>query len=245
MGKIRTSRGDLKFKSRILYLGIKQIDREQALENLKEVYSVISKTKLHWGPIFGTLLGIVRENNFIEWDEDIDLYIKEEEEELFKDTLWDLKALGFEIIRYERRGLYSIMKRGEYIDFYVLKKISPTLRHAGGWEFIFDKYITDTVIHDFKGIRFEIPREYDEFLTFHYGDWRTPVKWANYQMNPFQKFKAKAIFYIKNNIPDFMYYYLIDRYHRKDLEKFKQKCIKKGCPIEDGVKLDYKRRLRK
>ena len=99
MGKIRTSKGDLKFKSKILYLGIKQIDRDIAFENLKVVADILYKTDIHWGPVFGTLLGIVRENNFIEWDEDIDLYILEEDEDAFKDALWEIKAAGFKIFR--------------------------------------------------------------------------------------------------------------------------------------------------
>lgn len=242
MGKIRTSKGDLKFRHQSLYLGIKQIDRDVAFRNLKEISEILSNKEIHWGPIFGTLLGIVRDNNFIEWDEDIDLYILEENEEVFKDSLWDLIKSGFDVIRYERRGLYSIKKNGEYIDFYILRKISPTLRHAGGWEFIFDKYLTNTIKYDFKGIQIDIPKDYDEFLTFHYGDWRTPVKWANFNMSKMQIFRAKAKYYIKNSLPDFLYYYLIDRYHRKDLEKFKQKCIKKGVPLEENIKLNYKRR---
>jgi len=36
--------------------------------------------------------------------------------------------------------------------------------------------VTDLVDYDFKGITLKIPRDYDEFLTFQYGDWRTPVK---------------------------------------------------------------------
>lgn len=241
MGKIKTSKGDLKFKSKILYLGIKQIDREIAFENLRVIADILYKTNIHWGPVFGTLLGIVRENNFIEWDEDIDLYILEEDEEEFKNALWEFKSLGFDIVRYERRGLYSIIRNGEYIDFYILRKISSDLRHAGGWEFIFDKYLTNTIKYNFKGIEIDIPQEYDEFLTFHYGDWRTPVKWADFKMNCFQKFIVKLKYIIKNNIPDCLYFYLIDKYHTKDLEKFKQKCLKKGCPISADIKLNYKR----
>ncbi len=239
MAKIKTRLGDIHFTQKYLYLGIKQIDRDVALLNLKEVCKILNTRNIHWGPIFGTLLGIVREKNFIEWDEDIDLYILEEEEDDFKDCLYEITQSGFELIRYERRGLYSIMKNGEYIDFYVLRRLSPELRHGGGVEFIFEKYLQDTIYVDFRGVQLRIPREYDEHLTFYYGDWRTPVKWANFEMSTWQKFKVKSICFIKNHLPDCIYFSLLTKYHQKDLDKFKKKCRDKGVIIPDEVKMQY------
>ena len=239
MAKIVTNNGVIRFKPKVLYLGIKQINRDLAFDNLKIISNILKKKQIHWGPIFGTLLGIVRENNFIEWDEDIDLYILEEEEDIFKNCLFEMMDAGFEIIRYERRGLYSIIRNGEYIDFYVLRKISPELRHGGGWEFIFDKYVTDTIIRDFKGIQLEIPRDYDEFLTFHYGDWRTPIRWADFEMPYWKRLFVKCQFFIKNNLPDCLYYHMLIKHHEKDLENFKIKCKKKGVEISNDVKLNY------
>lgn len=240
MPTIKTLKGALKFKTRMLYLGIKQINRDVAFDNLKTVSEILDKGKIHWGPVLGTLLGIVRENNFIEWDEDIDLYILQEEEEAFKNLLWDLKDAGFDIVRYERRGLYSIMRNGEYIDFYVLRKITPDLRHLGGGEFIFEKYLVDTTKFNFKGLLIDIPSEYDELLTFLYGDWRIPRKWANFEMSAFQKFKMKSKSWIKNHLPDSLYFYLIEQYHAKDLEKFKIKCAERGILIPSELSLKYR-----
>lgn len=124
---INTSKGRLYFKPVTLFLGIKQINRDIAIKNLKLLAKVFNEAGIKVRPAFGSMLGIVREGNLIEWDEDIDLCILDVEEEKFKTTLWNLKAVGFDLIRYERRGLYSIMKDGEYIDIYVFTKVSPQI----------------------------------------------------------------------------------------------------------------------
>lgn len=118
MARIETSKGFFHFIPQTVYLGIKQIDKDVAFENLKVVADIMNKTGLNWGPVLGSLLGIIRDNDFITWDEDIDLYILEEDKEQFLPLLFEFKAAGFDVIRYWRCGLISIKKNGEYIDFY-------------------------------------------------------------------------------------------------------------------------------
>lgn len=232
MAKIKTSKGDFYYSPKILYLGIKQIDKVQSLENLRILSMILDSKKMNWGVAFGSLLGIVRDHDFITWDEDIDMYILEEEEESFKECLWLLKEKGFELVRYERRGLYSVMRKGEYMDFYVLKKLSSNLRTTNGGGYIFEKYLQNTEEIEFKGIKLRIPKEYDEYLTFQYGDWRTPVQYANFEMNSLQRFFSKLSFYIKNSLPDCLYYPLLERHHKKDFLKFEKKCNDKGIKLD-------------
>ena len=78
MASIKTQRGELRYTPKSLYVGIKQIDKVKALENLKLLDFLLKSNGMTWGPILGTLLGIVRDNDFITWDEDIDLYILKE-----------------------------------------------------------------------------------------------------------------------------------------------------------------------
>lgn len=231
MAKIKTPKGIFHYTPKALYLGIKQIDKVQALENLQILATILKTNNITWGPAFGSLLGAVREHDFIEWDEDIDLFILEEEEEMFRDCLWELQEHGFDLIRYERRGLYSIMRKGEYIDFYVFQKLTEGLRHTNGGGYIFEKYITDMQEIDFKGVPLRIPKEYDEYLTFQYGDWRKPVQYANFELSPLQTFIATAKSSIKNLLPDCIYYPLLKKHHQKDFERFKRKCQDKGYTI--------------
>ena len=238
MAKIETSKGMLYFSPKTIYPGIKQIDKEIAFENLKMVAEIMNSSGLKWGPVYGSLLGIIRDNDFITWDEDIDLFILEEEKEKFLPLLFDFKALGFEVIRNWRCGLISIMRNGEYIDFYILKKIGDGVRSAIGVAYLFEKNVTDMISWDFKGIKLPIPRDYEEFLEFKYGDWKTPVQYMDYEMNSFMRWKTKTRLYIINHLPDFLYYPLFRRHHQKDLNKFINTCRQKGVVIPPTLTLD-------
>lgn len=237
MSHIKTPKGRFYYNKKTLYLGIKQIDKVQSLENLKLVAEIMYKNNLSWGPAFGSLLGMVREHDFIEWDEDIDIYILEEQEDTFRNVLWEFKDVGFELVRYYRRGLYSIMRKGEYMDFYVLRKMSDNLRETRGGGYVFEKYIQDTIEIDFQGIKLSVPREYDEYLTFQYGDWRTPIQYANFEMNKVQRYLFMLKLQLMNCLPDCVYFYLLNRYHQKDFQKFKEKCRKKGILLNENVNL--------
>lgn len=242
MASIKTSKGKFRFHPITLYDGMKPMNKEIALRNLKDVTAFLKSHKIKAQPLSGTMLGMVREHDFIEWDEDIDYFILKEDENKWKDALWELRNLGFELVRYYRRGLYSIMRDGEYIDFYVMYKIAEDIRTTSE-SFMFEKYISDTITIDFKGVEVEIPREYDEYLTFLYGDWRTPVQFSNYEMSPWQRKKVVAKLWLQNHLPDFLYYPLLRKNHQKHLEKFKSKCAKKNLEIPDN--LSYKEYTKK
>ena len=129
MASINTPRGKFYYKPKFIYLGIKQIDRDVAFNNLKVLLPVLEKNGILVSPALGTLLGIIREGDFIEWDEDVDLFILAEDKPKLLNALWALKDVGFDLVRVDRGGLLlSIMRNGEYIDFYIMEKLSPELR---------------------------------------------------------------------------------------------------------------------
>ncbi len=237
MKTIQTPRGPYRYKPVYLYVGRKVIDRDVATENLRDLVPVLETAGIRFGPIFGSLLGMVREHDFIAWDEDIDLYILKEEEERFKDALWALRGKGFELVRYDKRGLYSVMRRNEYIDFYVLRPVSGELRHTGGADFIFERYLQDTMPYDFKGITLQIPRDYEEYLTFTYGDWRTPRQEANYHQGKLRILLGRIRNGMKDLIPGCLYPVMVRMHRKKDLEKFLRKCREKGVPVHEKVRL--------
>ena len=71
------------------------------MENLNILSVYLDKIDINWGPAFGTLIGIVRNDDFLPWSPCFDLYILKEDEERFKDVLWLLKEIGFNLVRYD------------------------------------------------------------------------------------------------------------------------------------------------
>ena len=140
MAHIKTSKGFLEYESHFLYFGGKVIDKEVMLENIKVLSVYLDKIDINWGPVFGTLIGIVRNDDFQPWKPVFDIYILKEDEERFKDILWLLMEVGFELVRYERRGLYYLCRKEQFIKVFVLHKISSDVRHTGGSDFIHENY---------------------------------------------------------------------------------------------------------
>ena len=116
--KIKTPVGNYYYKYVPIFLGIKPIDKVIAKENLLLLKGILDKHNLKFLLSFGTLLGAVREHDFISHDEDIDLIMFKRDLPSFLSLLFELRKNGFELARYESRGFLSIIRKGEYIDFY-------------------------------------------------------------------------------------------------------------------------------
>jgi hypothetical protein len=202
MPKIKTDKQTFVYKTIPIYLGIKKIDKVQAKENLLLLKKILDVKQIPFGLAYGTLLGAVREKDFIEHDEDIDLYILAEYKNRFFEILSELLNVGFEIARYDPRGtLFSMVRKGEYIDFYFFSQFQSGLMVCGG-EIMPEKYFLNTTTIPFIGADFVAPREYIDFLEFYYGkDWNIPHVWTNYEFNKFQRYLLEIKYKIKDLLP--------------------------------------------
>lgn len=238
MSRIKTSKGFLEYESHLLYFGDKVISKEVMLDNLRVLALYMDKIDINWGPAFGTLIGIVRNDDFQPWKPLFDIYILKEDEERFKDILWLMMEVGFKLVRYERRGLYILERNDEYIKVFVLHKISSDVRHTGGSDFIHEKYLQNTLKWDFKGILLNVPVEVDEYLTFQYGkDWITPKQTITYSKG----WISQCIHWVQTKLqdvmPDVMYYAWLLHHRQKDFCRFKTRCEEAGIPLPENVQL--------
>ena len=151
---IKTPKGIYEYKPLIVYEGIKKIDKLKARKNLLLFKEISERNGLVFGLAFGTFLGAMREHDFIDHDEDIDLFVLNEYKDLFLSMLFELRDNGFEVIRYDRRGdLCSIMRNGEYIDILFFRKINGDVRLAQSY-FLPGQFVEEIALYDFQGKKF-------------------------------------------------------------------------------------------
>jgi lipopolysaccharide cholinephosphotransferase len=193
---IETSGGKFNFQPQPLYYGRKVIDKVNALENLLSLKDVFDRSGISFGLIYGTLLGAVRDGDFIDWDEDIDIFILDEQRDAFHSALWDLRKIGLELIRREN-DLYSIMRKDDYIDIYVFQDVGATRRCNA--DIIAARHLAFEDSIDFHGVQFAIPADHERLLqTLYGGDWRTPRQNRPAQpYTPMRKFKN----FVRKKIP--------------------------------------------
>ncbi|MDO5446312.1 MAG: adenylyltransferase/cytidyltransferase family protein [Prevotellaceae bacterium] len=214
------------------------MNTELVLENLNILSVFLDKIDINWGPAFGTLIGIVRNDDFQPWKPVFDIYILKEDEERFKDVLWLLKDEGFELVRYERRGLYYLRRNSEYFKIFVLHKISSDVRHTCSTDFIHEKYLQNTVKWNFKGIELNVPQQVDEYLEFQYGaDWVTPKQTVFYTQNLISRYYHWTKRWVQDHMPDSWYYEWILQHRKKDFYHFKQQCKNAGVPLPENMQL--------
>lgn len=200
---IQTSAGTYSYAFRPIFAGIKPIDKVIAKENLFLLKDICDEAGLKFLLFYGTLLGAIREHDFITHDEDIDLVMRKEDRPLLLPLLFKLRELGFEVAREDERGILSIIRKGEYIDIYWYETYQPDPRLKYCSRNICKKeYIDELAEIDFLGRQFYVPRDYIDFLVYYYGtNWQTPVKQFNFKMTKWELRKRTAIEYLKLLMP--------------------------------------------
>lgn len=218
---INTSNGKYTYTFVPVFLGYKQIDKAKAKENLILLKKILDEHHLRFMLAFGTVLGAMREHDFITHDEDIDLIMLMKDRDRIYDLLFVLRDNGFEVIRHENRGFLSIMRNGEYIDFYFFHDYPE---HPGYMLCCQDLYYKDDLEHpeliDFLGTQFYVPRNPEKYLKFNYGEnWRTPMQWNNYKMSPLKRKLNQLVQYFKVVIPSQLTALLQSARDKKNLAK--------------------------
>lgn len=185
---IITDNGIYTYEEVELFLGRKIIDQELSKINLLDFKKVMDKHKIRYGLMFGTLLGAIREGNFIAWDEDIDIFVLDEDRKKVLNALFDFEKVGFKVARYRKKmDLLSIIRDDEYIDMYFFRKTFNKKRREGNFE-IDAKYLEKSETLEFFGEQFPVPIHPKKVLNILYGeDWHIPKKDVKPKLNTFNK----------------------------------------------------------
>jgi phosphorylcholine metabolism protein LicD len=173
-------------------------NHDAAMLMLQRVCGILDDAGVHYCLDAGTLLGVVRENRLLPWDNDMDLCVPRTELPKLLEVLDQIRAHGYrtQIRKHERNDPPMLLSNERIIkvwepkllffkqvllDIFIKTKQDDEYVWAEG----ISRYARKAVparFHDelttieFAGRNYPIPADADGYLTQRYGDWRTPQK---------------------------------------------------------------------
>ena len=164
---------------------------------LRDVASILNDCAIQYWLEGGTLLGIRRENRLLPWDNDIDLSVMVDQASGFDTLFRALERAGYRVrtrrfdkadspfntndirlIKIREKRFFGLSKGAVCLEIFVKYPQDG----ASYWEIAGKiKQVPSRFYQSFKTIRFNdydfsIPELTDEYLSYRYGDWQTPVK---------------------------------------------------------------------
>ena len=176
------------------------MNKKTAIQNLIIISGILKRNGVKYWLTDGTLLGLIRNGDFISHDKDTDIGVdfKTFTPKCFMELKKRFKIIH--ILGYTEDSLeISLMRGGVKTDlfFFYLKnstdKNRPIYYHSAFYnikkniynrvDYIYEYF--ETKYSDFLGRDFPIPEDPYKFITTKYGDkWETPVKKWNYITSP-------------------------------------------------------------
>lgn len=181
---------------------------------LFEVTSILENNKIPYVLEAGTLLGIIRENRLLPWDNDLDITITRKHASKllnrryefwkkgyrtrirkFKEDRGPLKKGKPRILKIQTTKLI-FLKDISLMDIFIKKLIddeyvwtvsdkNPVLKSCPR------KFYDEKIQYQYRNKKYWIPKDYKDYLTYHYGNWHKPVKKWNFRTD--DKCKKKIL----------------------------------------------------
>ena len=161
-------------------IGQPAMDHAQAAACLLKVKEIFDRRELIFWFRGGTLLGAIRDGDFIPTDNDIDIGIYEDDAERVFPAILELEVFGLKVVRTD-----------PYDNSFQVKKnlicfgFGSVSKHRGYmWRYsrVFEPrdFFSDFIDWPFLGTTFRVPKNYVEYLELHYAEdgnkdaWKTP-----------------------------------------------------------------------
>jgi len=159
--------------------GMYKLNKITCYENLEIINNVFSEAKIPFWLSEGTALGFKRDNDFIDWDDDVDIATNYK----YKDEVFKLLPIlinkGFEISKIDTdKGLFIvILRKNEKVDIDFIDNgvYCTTWKYGSELCDPIVPYVQDLDNIVIKDKIYKIPK--DPYLIKLYGnDWKTPLK---------------------------------------------------------------------
>jgi len=171
---------------------------------LRRVCGILDKNNIPYVLEGGTLLGIVRENRLLPWDNDLDITIIEQDMNRVLNLRWSFWWAGYKLrLRksIEKMPHFSIgsvrlikVKTKKYflasgigiMDIFVKKKIEDKYYWLVGkrdhvLKSVPSHFYENLTRYNFEGYDYSVPADYEDYLTYRYGDWQKTLKDYDYK----------------------------------------------------------------
>lgn len=186
---------------------------EDRLKGLNEVVKILDQEKISYRIAAGTLLGFYRDNAFIPWDNDVDIFFNVVDIFNKKNNLIKIiKKKGFELILTNKINNYKCfgfraMKYGtryEFSGFHERGKYMVSLPKWNiGWKY--PKGLFNSLGRiKFRNYEYMTFSDIEAFLILQYGNWKQPkrTRYLTYKIrtnyfNPFIRIVMKVKYLIK------------------------------------------------
>ncbi|MFC1887793.1 LicD family protein [Candidatus Cloacimonadota bacterium] len=175
-----------------------------ALKLLHDVTLELERSSIPYWLEGGTLLGVIRENRLLPWDNDMDISMYKTDQKKIIPTLLRLLFKGYRISVKKYRRNIGPFKKGE-LRMIKIRNYEPFLRKGKvmldiflkrklGNEYFWTVGVKSPVLKsapasfydvltwvDFNNKKYMISKDYDGYLTYRYGDWKIQVKTWNFK----------------------------------------------------------------
>ncbi|MCK0190752.1 LicD family protein [Arenibacter sp. F20364] len=174
--------------------GKNKVIAERMLQN---VATLFNQCNIDYWIEGGTLLGIRRENRLLPWDNDIDVSINHDQIEKLEDFYTKLRNAGYRVrtryfnsttdyfakgdirmIKIREKRFFGLLKGAVCLDVFIKypKNGNSYWEIDNKTKYVPTQFYQSFGSLEFKGFQYKTPALTDEYLTYRYGDWQTPVK---------------------------------------------------------------------
>lgn len=162
------------------YFEFGDFNRDDAKYLLSTIKHVFDEHGITFLLMYGTLLGAVRERDFIGHDYDIDIDIFAKDRLKMIDLIPELDKYGVKFTRHSGDAIYTFVYKSADCDIDIIYEARWPLKYRYNYTLgsYYPKfYVAETEKIDFLGEMYDVPKNPERFLQYIYGkDWRIPQK---------------------------------------------------------------------